>query len=285
MASGGLEDGEAESLLAGYLESIGDLLGSLPPPFAGASVYRDLRSRLIEADIFAKEKAFLTAELLGRAPGLRSAFGAGPERLCNALRAATWGNLLDVAQGRPLPDLESLLALLGGPLALDRTGEFMDRLGRTRRLLVLGDNAGETVLDALFLECLPEGMETVYMVRPEPVLNDATVEDARAAGIGGRVEVVSSGLDAPAVRPEMLSDKALECWNRSELILAKGQGNLEGLWGTIDPRLYHSFVVKCDVISEMTGLPEGSGVLAGSAELHERRCVCRSTSSFAADAT
>jgi uncharacterized protein with ATP-grasp and redox domains len=267
MASGGLEPERAERLLAGYVLEIADLLPTTPPPLAGAAVYRDLRGRLASPDIFATIKTTFTSGLLGALPELRSTICAGPSACADALRASTWGNLLDVAQGRAVPSQADILGMVSTPLLLDDTGEFLERLPAATALLVIGDNAGETVLDRLFLELLPSSVRASYAVRPHPVLNDATLEDAEMAGIPGFAEVIPTGLDAPTVRLGLMSDDFEELFSSADLILAKGQGNLEGLLGTCDPRLFYSFVVKCPVISDLTGLPEGSGVFASSLRL------------------
>jgi uncharacterized protein with ATP-grasp and redox domains len=267
MASGGLEPEHAERLLAGYVLEIGELLPTTPPPLAGAAVYRDLRGRLASPDIFASIKKTFTSGLLGALPTLRATICTGPSACANALRASTWGNLLDVAQGRAVPSQADILGMVSTPLLLDDTGEFLERLSAAATLLVVGDNAGETVLDRLFLELLPSTVRASYAVRPCPVLNDATYEDAEMAGISGFAEVIRTGLDAPTVRRGLMSDDFEELFSSADLILAKGQGNLEGLLGICDPRLFYSFVVKCPVISDLTGLPEGSGVFASSLRL------------------
>ncbi len=50
-----------------------------------------------------------------------------------------------------------------------------------RSILVLGDNAGETVFDKLLIENMG-GADVFYAVRGSPVINDATLADAQAVG-------------------------------------------------------------------------------------------------------
>ncbi len=264
MALGGLEGAEAAPLLESYIEDIETRLAGLPPPLAGAPAYRDLRERLDGADIFRGIKESFTNALLESLPALREqALGFG-DPLAAALRAATWSNLIDVAQGAPIPTVPALLETLFRPLALDETAAFSHLAAGSRNIVVFGDNAGETVLDRLFMEMLPPGPRVTYMVRPLPVMNDATVLDAEEAGIGGLASVAVTGLDAPTASLDLAEPAARRALEEADLILSKGQGNLEGLLGTIDDRLYYSFAVKCDVISDVTGLPRGSGVFAGS---------------------
>jgi hypothetical protein len=285
METGGLGGPHSERLLSDYISGIESLLPILPPPLAGASAYRDLRGRVSERDIFAGVKRAFISHLTEALPGIEAGVSASAHPLRSALIAATWGNLLDVAQGRPMPHPEWLLEALTAPLAVDETALFEARAAEAGLVVVFGDNAGETVLDGLMIGHLPPGVEVVYAVRPHPVLNDATAGDALDSGIGVRARILDTGLDAPTVRLGMLSPGLEAVVARADLLLSKGQGNLEGLLGESDPRLYYSFVVKCPVIGDLTGLPEGSGVFVNSRRLPDWGERCLSTSICAASAT
>lgn len=115
-------------------------------------------------------------------------------------------------------------------------------------------------MDRLFLELSGFQGRRYYMTREKPVMNDALIEDAVSAGLDGEAELIASGVDIPAVIPELLSGKPREIYDSADLILAKGQGNLEGLFGQGDARVYHSFVVKCPVVSRAVKTPVGRGV-------------------------
>ena len=286
MRAGGIAGGEHAALLEGYMEDVSwRIRAHEPPPLAGARAYRDLRARLGDPDIFAGLKTSVTDALLDMLPLLRKRASRGGEPLMEALAMSTWGNLLDVAQGAPLPGSAEILGLMDGPLSTDERRSFLDAVGRRGRLLVLGDNAGETVLDRLFMEYLPAGVRVIYTVRPRPVMNDAVRSDAERAGIGGFARLIDTGLDAPTVDPSSMGPALREAWETSDAILAKGQGNLEGMAGCIDVRVYHSFVVKCGVVSRLSGLAEGSAVFARRASLTGGEDRCPSTSISAADAT
>lgn len=286
MRSGGMPRDDADPLLESYMMEIGRLVSAgEPPPLAGAAAYRDLRTRLHGADIFQDVKKAFTRSLIGMLPGLRRAADSSGAPLKEALGMATWGNLIDVAQNRPLPEPALIPSMLAGALAVDQRDFFIEMLGEDGTLVILGDNAGETVLDRLVLELLPSGVRTVYAVRPEPVLNDATREDAADAGIDALATIVHTGMDAPTVTPRGVGPELARALESADAVLAKGQGNLEGLYGCGDGRLFHSFVVKCGVISDLTGLEQGSAVFVNSLDLTGGVSECPSTSTCAASAT
>jgi len=268
---GSAESPELGRALQEALAMVEERLHHHAPPVAGAPGYTYLCRHLGVDDLFAGEKRALTQGLLSQLDRIRPGIAASPRPSAVALRAGVWGNLLDVAQGHRLPDADELQELFDHPLALDDTGEFLDRLNSASLLLILGDNAGETVLDRLFLETASPGAEVVYTVRPEPVMNDATAADAEMAGLHRLAELVETGCAAPTIMPGMVSPRLERLLGEADLVLSKGQGNLEGLLGTSDERLFYSFVVKCEVIADATGLPLRSGVFARSTRLPQRR--------------
>jgi len=262
-----------------YLPGIIDALElGTPPPLAGAGAWRRLREASNVPDIFENEKRFFTMSLLASLPALRERLQATRTPAMGALAAATWCNLLDTAQGRSLPDPEALAGMFQNALAVDERKAFLRALSAASTLLILGDNAGETVMDRLFLEHSGFNGHVSYMVRPLPVMNDATREDAELAGLDHFSRILDSGSDVPSIVPELLSREAARVFRNCSLVLAKGQGNLEGLWGARDPRLFHSFVVKCPVVARATGLPEGSGVFVSSMRLEDLQCPFTNTS-------
>jgi uncharacterized protein with ATP-grasp and redox domains len=106
--------------------------------------------------------------------------------------------------------------------------------------------------------------DITFVVRGEPVLNDATLEDARFVGLDRLVPVVDNGNDAPGtvlseVRPEV---RAL--FDAADVIIAKGQGNFETL-NDAPGNIYFLFQVKCPVIGESADAEVGKYMLKGSA--------------------
>jgi uncharacterized protein with ATP-grasp and redox domains len=267
LSRSGIGGERADELLEGYIQRIGSELDGNPPPVAGAPVYREIRGLSGEMDIYLPEKHRFTDMLLDCRSHLIRAFNTEDYPLTAALRASTWGNLIDVAQGRELPREKELLDLFSVPLSVDDTVNFLEKLTNARTMVIIGDNAGETVLDRLFLELLEFHGLVYYAVRPAPMLNDAVRSDAERAGLDAFCTIVDTGFDAPTILAQMVGSQLASLLDAADLILSKGQGNLEGLFGARDSRLYYSFVVKCPVVADAVNLPEGSGVFASSVNL------------------
>jgi uncharacterized protein with ATP-grasp and redox domains len=129
------------------------------------------------------------------------------------------------------------------------------------RIVYFSDNCGEIVFDRLLVELLKaRGVHVTFVVKGAPVLNDATLSDAKALGIdaladdllttgSGSIGIPLSALPAPVVR-------AIE---QCTLVIAKGMANYESLTElTGGPPVAYLMAVKCETIAESIGVPRGS---------------------------
>ncbi len=142
------------------------------------------------------------------------------------------------------------------------------RLESSSTLLYIADNAGELVFDYLLLRQIRRSfpkVEITVALRDRPILNDATMEDARQIGLDDEFSVVSSGSDAPGTILEDCSDEFLSHFNRAETVISKGQGNYETL--SDSPRdVFLLLRTKCVVVARHTGSREGDILLIEGGE-------------------
>ena len=110
-------------------------------------------------------------------------------------------------------------------------------MGRAHKLLYIGDNCGEIVLDKLFLEHIDVD-EKVFVVREKPVINDITEEDARMVGMDKVARVKTTGNDSPGAVWERSSKEFRKLFMEADVVISKGQGNLEGLIDEKHEQLY-----------------------------------------------
>jgi len=111
------------------------------------------------------------------------------------------------------------------------------------------------------VEQLPAAKVTVA-VRGTPVINDATMADARVAGLTEIVEVIDNGSDAPGTILEDCSDLFRERFGNADLIIAKGQGNYETL-SSSRGNVFFVLKAKCPVIAAHLGCRVGDLILKG----------------------
>jgi uncharacterized protein with ATP-grasp and redox domains len=121
-------------------------------------------------------------------------------------------------------------------------------MAKAKNILFLGDNAGEIVMDKIFLQIINHPNLT-YAVRGDYILNDATLEDAKNIGIHKYAKLISNGDNAPSTILERTSAEFQQAFQDADLILSKGQGNFEGLMDTKDDRIFFLLMAKCAVIA------------------------------------
>ncbi|MDD2995715.1 MAG: ARMT1-like domain-containing protein [Paludibacter sp.] len=177
-----------------------------------------------------------------------------------ALKLSIAGNIMDYGVAQDFDIHKTIDTVLGADFAIDHSVELEERIKSAKKILYLGDNAGEIVFDKLFIELImPPGL--TFAVRGSAVLNDALEIDAREVGMDMVADVINNGYDAPSTVLSECSPEFLEVYNEADLIISKGQGNFEGLMDENDPRIFFLLMVKCDVVAEKMSVPQGSFVV------------------------
>jgi hypothetical protein len=263
---GGGREAEERALRA-VLEQLARADFDLSPPRLAPAVYGAIYRVLGTHDPYAEIKRDSTRHALALLPGLRRRVEAAADPFAVAARISLAGNIVDFGTNHPF-DLEATLdRVLGAPLAVDHTDLLRRRLETAREVLFLADNAGEIVLDRLLLEQMPSGPRVVVAVRGGPIINDATLEDARAAGLDQLARLVEPGVTLPGIDLERSSPELRRLYQQADVIIAKGQGNFETLESG---PVFHLFMVKCEMVARLTGQALGAPLVA-SRELFARR--------------
>lgn len=177
-----------------------------------------------------------------------------------ALKLSIAGNIMDYGVAQDFDIHKTIDTVLGADFAIDHSVELEKRIKSAKKILYLGDNAGEIVFDKLFIELIMHPGLT-FAVRGSAVLNDALEIDAREVGMDMVADVINNGYDAPSTVLSECSPEFLEVYNEADLIISKGQGNFEGLMDENDPRIFFLLMVKCDVVAEKMSVPQGSFVV------------------------
>ena len=231
------------------------------PPVMAQRLHRYLRGLTGIADPYAEAKTRDNDMALRLLPGLRARLAASDDPFTLAVRLAIAGNLIDLGPKSDLTAAEVESAIWNveeEPFSGD-VKSLRRRADSARTILYLADNAGEIVLDRLLIESLGPERVTVA-VRGAPVINDATMEDARTAGLHELVEVISNGSDVPGTLLEECAPDFRERFDAADLVISKGQGNFETLSDA--PRdICFLFKVKCPVIADRVDLALGTQAL------------------------
>ena len=139
---------------------------------------------------------------------------------------------------------------------------FIKDLERADKLVYLTDNCGEIVIDKLLIKFIKErypSLQITVIVRGQNVINDATLNDAKEVGLTNLVSCIGNGNGAPGTVFKRLSEEAKHILSEADLIISKGQGNFEGLFGEgMNP--YYLFLCKCELFVRRFGLKQYESV-------------------------
>ena len=188
-----------EQVVREVLRLASDLDMSQSPPAIGQQIHRLIRELVGEDDPYHRIKKRFNNLALKLYPELRKQIVGSQDRLETAIRLAIAGNIIDFGVNSSV-DESDLHKAISESLVADfdnlHLESFRDAVGQAEDIFYLADNAGEIVFDRLLIEQLPYEKVTV-VVKGKPVINDATMEDAGAAGLTRIVEVIDNGSDAP----------------------------------------------------------------------------------------
>ncbi len=244
-----------------YIERLlnSETIGSAP------DIHRELQHKLRSlkgiADPYEKEKKFSNSIALKLYEQWKPRVLQADDPFDMALRLAIAGNIMDFVVAGHLFDLEEIINYaLRATLPINDSILLRERIRQAGKIVYLGDNAGEIVFDKLFIEAIMHP-DVTYVVRGGPAINDATMKDVQETGIDSVADVITNGYDASSTLLDKCSTEFLTEFQKADLILSKGQGNLEGLIETTDSRIFFLFMVKCDVVAEIIGVPKGSLVV------------------------
>lgn len=230
-------------------------------PAMAQAMHAIVRSETGVADPYEAVKRRDLEAALGLEPLLWEFADGADDPLRAALKVAATGNVMDSAVYADLDIAACVTGELERPFAQCDLAELRADLARAGRVLVLGDNTGETVFDKVLLAALAgEGREVVYAVRGRPIINDATLTEAHEAGVDAYATVISSGSAAPGTILADCTPEFRDLFRDADVVISKGQGNFESLSASGRP-VYFLLKAKCVLIARRLGTDVGDYVL------------------------
>ena len=228
------------------------------PAITASWMHALIREVSTNSDPYREKKREATTHALALYPHLKALLNASSDPLAMAVRLAIAGNIIDLGVADEY-DLEaSIERVLAQPAAVNDIERLRNEVNKARKILYLGDNAGETVLDKLLIETL--GKPVTYVVKGGPAVNDATREDAREAGLEEVCEIIDNGAAAMGTLLDQCSEEFRKRFDEAELIIAKGMANYESLSGSRS-NLFFLLQAKCAVVAADLGVAEKSIVI------------------------
>ena len=257
----GIQDDVARDIIVRFRLFIDDHNdNNLLAPEASCLMHRLIKKATRTEDPYRKEKKEYNDLLLSLEEDIRDKIKKSDNPYQTALRYALAGNIIDFGPPKSFDVFKALSAAVSKEPAIDHSLLLKNELKKASIVLYLGDNAGEIVLDKLFIETIKH--PNLYLAtRGSNIINDVTMEDAVNTGITKIVKVISNGYDAPSTLLNRCSREFIQLFDKADIIISKGQGNMEGLIDVTDKKIFFLLMVKCHVIAEMIGVHEKNVVV------------------------
>lgn len=174
------------------------------------------------------------------------------DRILDAIKYSIVTNYIDYTAKYSVSD-EQLTDLINKAneinLKYEIYQQMLEELSKAKTLLYLTDNCGEIVADKIVLKEIKKKypkLDITVMVRNESVTNnDATIIDAKQIGLDIDFRVIDNGNRYGGTIEKHLSKDAKEYFNKSDIIISKGQGNVETLLGC-GKNIFYMFLCKCE---------------------------------------
>ena len=193
--------------------------------------------------------------VLERLDIVREKVNQASDPVLTALQYAILGNYIDFSALWKDVSFEKLEQMLENPeqFAFDTAfyPEFCREMENAKNLLLITDNAGELGFDWVLADALQKRYPDVkisFCVRGFPAHNDATREDYEFMQIP--FPVIDSGSDIGGTELSCIGQEARNAIENADVILAKGMGNTETLYGCGLP-VYFAFLVKCKRLEQV----------------------------------
>lgn len=248
----GADETRQYSILHEVLNELRSFALSSTAPEMAYLIHKIVRRETGNHDPYLKEKEASTRQALALYPGLKDLIANAGDPLETAVRLSIAGNIIDLAMPHEYDLDETIERVLEQQFAINDLEILRNELNRATKILFLADNAGETVFDRLLIETIKKPV--TYAVKKGPILNDATREDALAAGLGEVTTIVDNGSNAPGTIIDLCSKDFKRLLNEAELIIAKGQANYESLSDMTAP-VFFLLQAKCPIIADNLGVP------------------------------
>ncbi len=230
---------------------------------ASTKIHRVVYKMLGNDDPYKKLKKRANEAALRILPKVRILINDG-DRFKNAVIASIIGNSFDYGvMGHEVrdEDFESyFVSEFKRGLAIDDVEEIKELA--KGRVVYLTDNAGEIVFDRLLVEEIKKICESIcVVVRGKPILSDATLEDAKLAGIDEVADkILTNGKGAIGIIEEELPEETREELSKADLIIAKGMANYECLSESKRENIAFLLKAKCEPVADDIGVNVGDMV-------------------------
>jgi hypothetical protein len=257
MSEHNIDYSSQEKLIRKILSELSEFdLSSRPPEFA-LYLSKIVEEQFGPDDFFERIKEKDNGAAQELLPKIEALIKKASQPLKESIRLSIAANIMDFALHSGYDIVKSITEDIGSGFVPDDYEYLEEDLKTAKKIAYIADNAGEIMIDSLVLKHIKNhtSSQIDVFVRGKPIINDATIKDARKAGIDNIAGVAIKEIDSVFPLPQksgFLDDY--------DVILSKGQANYECL-SEKEANIYFMLIAKCPVIARHLGVPQKSMVL------------------------
>lgn len=239
------------------------------PAYLGTKRDRLIRKITGNPDPYAKRKQISNQKALEILPLAKNLVSNEPStelKFRKACLCSIVGNIMEFdIPDNPFKfaDIKELIQEAEKDLAIDEIPQIFNKAKNAKRILYLTDNAGEIAFDTLLVQELKKpGSRVTVAVKSGPILNDATMEDAKYVGMHEVAdEIITTGTDAVGLVLNECSEEFLRVYNSADFVVAKGMGYAETLTELQLP-VPHALLLrtKCSTVANFFKVSMGKNI-------------------------
>jgi damage-control phosphatase, subfamily I len=196
-------------------------------------------------------------------PKVESLIKESEDPLRTSMVCAIIGNIMDFgidgSSAHPGMLRDVFDKLYGEGLGRDDYEDLKKHIKQAKKLVLFTDNCGEIVFDKILcreLKHFNPGLHLSVVVKGEPILSDATMQDAEDIRLHEVVdELLTTGCFAVGVDFTKLPRKVKVALDQADLIIAKGMANYESFSETEYRPVAYLLRTKCNAIARSMHLP------------------------------
>jgi len=248
------DEGVQAEVLREVMKHLQNISFKNSPPELSREVHQIIKRITKSEDPYRKVKNQSNVIAEKEYPYLKKLIEESDDPLLMAIKLSIVGNVIDFGTTNRFNVDDMIDNAVKQEFDASSYPQFKKILEQSETILFLADNTGEIFFDKLLLEeFVSRKKKITYVVKANPVINDATKEDAYTAGIDKLAKIIDGDSGQKQSAPGMIlsyaSEEFLKIFESSDMIISKGQGNYEGL-SDVDREVFFMLVAKCPLVAQ-----------------------------------
>lgn len=227
--------------------------------------FREVKKLTKDEDPYSnfKRKSYEASEVLAKKLRKEIANLKGYKKLRTIMLASVYANFLDPGAPLGIGPEEIIKKIHERKVARDESREFYDYLTKVSNVAFILDNAGEAVIDLIFVEELANfNIKLKIIAKGKPYQNDTTYEEAKELGFSKYGELISTNSDSVGLIRGLVPQRVLNIINSSDLIIAKGMANFESfIYKKPKAPTFSLLVAKCEPVARAANVKPGEAAM------------------------